>query len=87
MAGTPVMGLGLPTRIFYRQQDLVVLWILRTDSCKSRRIGFHHLEGLEKILPVTPIIAVFTVVWSMGQRLRTKRMGWEPESIGVGKSG
>ena len=53
MAGTPEQGFGL-------------LWILRTVSRKSRRIGFHHLGGLEKMLPVLRIIAVFTVVWSVG---------------------
>jgi len=48
MAGTPLWGFGLPTGIFYRQKVLAVLWFLRTASCKSRRIGFHDLEGLEK---------------------------------------
>ena len=67
-------------RSFYGQQHLVLLWFLRTDSCKSRRIGFHHLEGLEKMLTVARIIAVFRMVWLVGEGLRTKRMGGEPES-------
>ena len=66
MAGTPVKGLGLPTRKFYSRHNLAILWFLRMDCCKSRRIGFHHLGGLVKMMPVDRIIAVFRMVWSIG---------------------
>ena len=60
-------GLGLPTRKFCSWHNLTILWFLRTDCCKSRRMGFHHLEGLEKMLPDIRIIAVFGMVWSVGR--------------------
>ena len=69
MAGTPVTGLGLPTRKFYSRHNLTILWFLRTDCCKSRRIGFHHLGGLVKMLTVARIIAVFRMVWSIGPEI------------------
>ena len=61
MAGTPAKGFGL-------------LWILRTVPRKSRRIGFHHLGGLEKMLPVLRIIAVFTMVWSVGRGIADEKI-------------
>jgi len=60
MAGTPAKGFGL-------------LWILRTVSRKSRRIGFHHLEGLEKMLPLFRIITVFTMVWTVGRGIADEK--------------
>ncbi len=60
MAGTPAKGSGL-------------LWILRTVSRKSRRIGFHHLGGLEKMLPVVLIIAIFTMVWTVGRGIADEK--------------
>jgi len=62
MAGTPAKGFGL-------------LWILRTVSRKSRRIGFHHLGGLEKMLPVFLIIAIFTMVWTVGRGIADEKNG------------
>jgi len=67
MAGTPAKGFG-------------ILWILRTVPRKSRRIGFHHLGGLEKMLPVFLIIAVFTMVWTVGRGIADEKNRPERES-------